>query len=41
MARTALPDPDYVTAAHDELRAEPVAPADERDEIDEMFTGGP
>lgn len=41
MARTALPDPDYVAQAHDELRSEPVAPAQERDEIDEMFTGGP
>jgi len=43
MARTALPDERYVLAdmesGEDLERATPVAPA-ERDEIDELFTGG-
>ena len=47
MARTSVPDPKYagetIEAREDDraaARPEPVAPA-ERDEIDEMFTGGP
>ncbi|MGH2987880.1 MAG: hypothetical protein ACRDLO_14490 [Solirubrobacterales bacterium] len=45
MARTSRPDSRYAIedrAEHrDELRAESVAPTGERDEIDELFTGGP
>ncbi len=41
MMRKATPDAAYAAEDRDELRAEPVAPAEERDEIDEMFTGGP
>ncbi len=41
MTRTATPDPAYAAEDREELRSEPVAPAEERDEIDEMFTGGP
>ncbi|MQA75980.1 MAG: hypothetical protein GEU88_16880 [Solirubrobacterales bacterium] len=51
MARVGTPDPRYAEgrpgapgdAAGEagEPRAEPVTPAKERDEIDEMFTGGP
>ena len=41
MARKAHPDPVYAVEDHEERRAEPAAPAEERDEIDEMFTRGP
>jgi hypothetical protein len=41
MLRTAHPDPAYADEEGGEARAEPVAPAEERDEIDKMFTGGP
>ena len=45
MARKARLDPDYALEARpedgEESRPEPVAPARERDEIDELFTGGP
>ncbi len=42
MARKAFPDPAYMEVEdREELRSEPVMPAQERDEIDEMFTGGP
>ena len=42
MARKAFPDPAYMEVEdREELRSEPVTPAQERDEIDEMFTGGP
>ncbi len=44
MARTALPKPEYEDAkgaGAGSARSEPVTPARERDEIDEMFTGGP
>lgn len=41
LARTARPDPGYALEDHEEPRAHPVAPAPERDEIDELFTGGP
>ena len=40
MTRKAKPAPEYAVEDR-ELRAEPVAPAEERDEIDELFTGGP
>ena len=41
MARLAAPAPEYAATDREQLRSEPVAPAEERDEIDEMFTGGP
>ena len=45
MARKARLDPDYALEARsedgEESRLEPVVPARERDEIDELFTGGP
>ena len=41
MMRKATPAPEYARRGPRELRAEPVAPAEERDEIDELFTGGP
>lgn len=41
MARTAAPTAEYEVVDREELRSEPVRPAKERDEIDEMFTGGP
>ena len=41
MMRKATPDAAYAAEDRDELRSEPVAPAEEWDEIDEMFTGGP
>ena len=41
MARTTLHSVDYELADPGAPRSEPVAPAEERDEIDELFTGGP
>ena len=45
MLRKARPDPDYAlevgAADREEARSEQPAPAPERDEIDELFTGGP
>ena len=41
LARTARPDPTYALEDREQPRAQPVAPAPERDEIDELFTGGP
>ena len=41
MMRTARPDAAYAAEDREEPRSEPVAPAEEWDEIDEMFTGGP
>ena len=45
MARTSRPDSRYAMEAgaadRDERGSEPVAPAGQRDEIDELFTGGP
>ncbi|MDF2752222.1 MAG: hypothetical protein K0S82_605, partial [Gaiellaceae bacterium] len=41
LARTARPDPGYALEDRERPRARPVAPAPERDEIDELFTGGP
>ena len=32
---------EYERADADVVRFEPVVPAEERDEIDELFTGGP
>ena len=40
MMRKAKPAPEYAVEDR-EPRSEPVAPAEERDEIDELFTGGP
>ena len=41
MLRKATPDAAYSLEDREDLRSEPVAPAEEWDEIDEMFTGGP
>jgi hypothetical protein len=41
MMRKATPDAAYSIASEKIERSEPVAPAEEWDEIDEMFTGGP
>jgi hypothetical protein len=41
LARTAFPDETYEReSGEDESRAKPVAPTEERDEIDDLFTGG-
>jgi hypothetical protein len=41
LARTARPDPGYALEDREQPRTQPVAPAPGRDEIDELFTGGP